>query len=101
MASAVIASFRALGAPASADGTLAITNRTMDAPTMVDVKLGSGLDDAVEVTMKTLAKGETLNLDATNLQYYWRHEVNPGSGDGKYTDWQRVDTSSVDQHVYF
>ena len=86
---------------AFADGALTITNKTIDGQVMVEARMGGGIDDAVLAARQPLKKGESLNLDSTNLQYYWRRELAPGSEDGKWTDWQRVDTRNGDQHVSF
>jgi hypothetical protein len=87
--------------PAFADGALTITNSTVDRAVMVEVRQGSSTADAVPAATQSLTKGQTLRLDPTNLQYFWRREINPGSGDGKWTDWQRVDPRSGDQSVQF
>ena len=90
-----------LTATALADGALTITNKTIDGQVMVEARMGGGLDDAVLAARQPLKKDESLDLDATNLQYYWRRELDPGADDGKWTAWQRVDTRSGDQHVSF
>ena len=90
-----------LGGVALADGALTITNKTVDGPVMVEAKLGASIDDAVTAARQPLKKGESLNLDATNLQYFWRRELDPGSNDEKWTAWERVDTRNGDEHVSF
>lgn len=96
-----LAASGALTGKALADGALTITNKTIDAPVMAEARLGATVDDAVPVAKQPLKKGESLNLDSTNLQNFWRREADPGSNDGKWTDWQRVDTRNGDQHVSF
>ncbi len=90
-----------LASKALADGALTITNKTIDAPVMVETRIGTSLADAVLSARVALKKGESLNLDATNLINFWRREVVPASGDSQWTDWQRVDTRFGDQHVSF
>ncbi len=96
-----------LASKALADGALTITNKTIDAPVMVETRLGTTLDDAVLTAREPLRKGESLDLDATNLLTFWRRQSDPGSSEGTessegpWTDWQRVDTRYGDQHVSF
>jgi hypothetical protein len=86
--------------PAFADGGLTIKDVTIPGPVTVEVRLGTGIaSESVPAATASLKKGENLKLDSTNLQFFWRREANPGSGDGKWTDWQRVDPRSGDQTV--
>lgn len=96
---AVLALTLTFASPALADGKLLIKNVSIDTPLAVEVRLGSSVQDSVFAANAVLKKGDTLNLDETNLQYFWRREVNPGSSDGKWTDWQRVDPRGGDQRV--
>ena len=100
-AAVLFAAFGTLATSALADGALTITNKTVDQQVMVEARLGDTPDDAVLAARQPLKKGESLNLDATNLQYYWRRELDPGANDDKWTAWERVDTRSGDQHVSF
>ncbi len=90
-----------LASKALADGALTITNKTIDAPVVVETRLGATLDEAVLTAREPLKKGESLNLDVTNLVPFWRREAVPGSNDGAWTDWKRVDTRFGDQRVSF
>ena len=91
----------AVAGTALADGALTITNKTIDGQVIVEARMGGGIDDAVLAARQPLKKGETLSLDSTNLQYFWRRQLDPGANDDKWTDWQRVDTRNGDQHVTF
>ena len=98
---AFLVAFGTLARSALADGALTITNKTVDSQVMVEARLGDTPDDSVLAARQPLKKGESLDLDATNLQYYWRRELDPGANDDKWTAWQRVDTRGGDQHVSF
>ena len=91
----------ALRGVALADGTVSITNLTVDAPTTVDVRVGNRVEDAISAGGQSLKKGDTFTLPATNMLTFWRREVNPGSGDGKWTDWSKIDARNGDQRVTF
>ena len=86
---------------ALADGNLTIKNATIDSSVMVEVRQGASSADSVPAGTVPLKKGESVQFDSTNLQYFWRREANPGSNDGKWTDWERVDPRSGNQKVEF
>lgn len=96
LASLALLSF---ASPALADGGLTIKNATIPGPVTVEVRLGTTVEDAAPAGTMPLKKGESFKLDPTNLQFFWRREANPGSTDGKWTDWQRVDPRLGDQTV--
>ena len=86
-----------LAAPALADGALTVKNATIDSPVPVEVRIGTAIDTAVPAAYATLKKGETIVLDPTNLQYFWRR----ANGGTDWTDWQRVDVRYGNQNVEF
>ncbi|MBV8150487.1 MAG: hypothetical protein JO101_03960 [Candidatus Eremiobacteraeota bacterium] len=85
--------------PVLADGSLTVKNATVDGSVGVQVRIGSSMDDATPAANATLKRGESVTLDATNLQYFWRREQQAGSG--TWTDWQRVDPRYSNQYVEF
>ena len=97
--SAVSLALLSFAAPAFADGGLTVKDVTIPGPVTVEVRLGTVVNDAALAAVMPLKKGESFTLDPTNLQFFWRREANPGSGDGKWTDWQRVDPRSGNQTV--
>lgn len=77
------------------EGTVRIRNTGYDA-IAVEVRVGQTEDRSVNYGTRTLKKGEDWTITA-NLPVFWRREVNPGSGDGKMTDWKRVVPSPTEQ----
>lgn len=89
------------GGAALADGTVSITNSTIDQPVSVEVRVGNTMSDAVVAGSQVLKKGETANFGPTNMRSFWHREADPGTNDGKWTDWVAVDSRNGDQHVTF
>ncbi|MBV8074150.1 MAG: hypothetical protein JO140_01885 [Candidatus Eremiobacteraeota bacterium] len=87
-------------APALADGSLTIKNVTVAQAVGVEVRAGSTAADSVPLAHLVLNKGESVTLDPTNLQFFWRRQ-DPSKGDGQWTDWERVDPRSGNQSVQF
>ncbi|MBV8602105.1 MAG: hypothetical protein JO359_11130 [Candidatus Eremiobacteraeota bacterium] len=88
-------------APALADGSLTIKNATVAQPVTVEVRAGATVADSVPLGNAVLNKGESVTLDPTNLQFFWRRQVDPSKGDSQWTDWERVDPRSGNQSVQF
>lgn len=99
--SGLIATAAACTAPrrADADGLIRFRNVTYAGGVLVEVCVGATLDGAVLYGTRKIAKGETWEVDTTGTPAWWRREVAPGSNDGRYTAWRRVDVSRSDVRV--
>jgi hypothetical protein len=85
--------------PALADGLIRFRNVTFDHGVTVEVRVGSTLDGATLYGTQKIAKGELWEVDTTGTPAWWRRETAPGSNDGRFTAWQRVDPSRSDPRV--
>jgi hypothetical protein len=99
--SGLIATAAALAAPrgASADGLIRFRNVSYAGGVTVEVRVGATLDSAVLYGTQKIAKGEIWEVDTTGTPAWWRREAAPGSNDGRYTAWQRVDVAKSDARV--
>ena len=86
-----------LALPALADGNMTLKNATVESPVPVEVRIGTASETSVPAAYATLNKGDSITLDPTNLQYFWRRDL----GSGKWSDWQQVDTRYGNQRVEF
>jgi hypothetical protein len=85
--------------PASADGLIRFRNVSFDGGVSVEVRVGGTLDSATLYGTQKIAKNETWEVDTTGVPAWWRREAAPGSNDGRFTAWQRVDSSRSDARV--
>jgi hypothetical protein len=90
-----------VAAPASAQGLLRIHNSSFSQPVTVELRVGDTLDGATSYGTKALAQGQSWEVDTGGIYAFWRRELHPGSNDGQYTDWSRVNTSYSDETVNF
>lgn len=88
-----------LARPAFAEGIITFHNGSSATPVLVEVRLGDTLDSAVPLASKKLAKNESWDVDTNGVLSWWRREVTPGAGDGKFTDWKRVNTLQSDEKI--
>jgi hypothetical protein len=56
-------------------------------------RLGGALRD------ERIAKGDRWEVDTSGVLAWWRCESTPGANDGRFTDWQRVNTIQVDEMI--
>jgi hypothetical protein len=96
---AVSAAACLLTRPALADGLIRFRNVSFARGVLVEVRVGDTLDAATLYGTQRIAKGDLWEVDTTGTPAWWRREMAPGSNDGRYTDWQRVDPSRSDAHV--
>ena len=85
--------------PALGDGLIRFKNLSFAGGVIVEVRVGETLDEAVLYGTRKLGKGELWEVDTTGTPAWWRREIAPGSNDGRYTAWQRVDPSRSDARV--
>ncbi|GEM_PF-1801194 len=85
--------------PALADGLIRFRNVTFDRGVTVEVRVGSTLDGATLYGTQKIAKGDLWEVDTTGTTAWWRRETAPGTNDGRYTAWQRIDPSRSDPRV--
>ncbi len=83
---------------ARADGLIRFRNASFDGVTL-EVRVGSSLDAATLYGTRKLARGELWEVDTAGSQAWWRRESTPGSNDGRFTDWDHVDSSGGDVRV--
>lgn len=88
-----------VAAPASAQGLLRIHNSSISQPVTVEVRVGDTLDNATSYGTKALSQGQSWEVDTGGIYAFWRRELHPGSNDGQYTAWTRVNTSNSDETV--
>ena len=89
----------AFARPAFADGLIRFRNVSFDRAVNVEVRVGTTLEGATLYGTQKIPKGELWEVDTTGTPAWWRREVAPGSNDGRYTAWQRVDPGSSDARV--
>jgi predicted ATP-grasp superfamily ATP-dependent carboligase len=89
----------ALRATADADGLIRFRNVSFTGGVSVEVRVGDTLDAAVLYGTQKIAKGDSWEVDTTGATAWWRRDASPGSNDGRYTAWQRVDSSRSDARV--
>ena len=85
--------------PALADGLIRFRNVSFRGGVLVEVRVGSTLDAATLYGTQKIARGEMWEVDTTGALAWWRRELAPGSNDGRFTSWQRVDPSRSDERV--
>ena len=85
--------------PAFADGLIRFRNVSFPSSILVEVRVGATLDAATLYGTQKIARGDLWEVDTTGAVAWWRREVAPGSNDGRYTAWQRVDPSRSDERV--
>ena len=85
--------------PALADGLIRFRNVSFARAVLIEVRVGDTFDAATLYGTQRLAKNETWEVDTTGTPAWWRRELAPGSNDGRYTSWQRVDPSRSDLRV--
>ena len=85
--------------PASADGLIRFRNVSFAGGVSVEVRVGDTLDAATLYGTQKIARGEYWEVDTTGTPAWWRRETAPGSNDGRYTAWQRVDSSRANARV--
>jgi len=88
-----------LARPARADGLIRFRNVSFSGGVSVEVRVGDSLDSATLYGTQKIAKGDLWEVDTTGTTAWWRREASPGSNDGRYTAWQRVDSSRSDARV--
>ncbi|HEY0393207.1 MAG TPA: hypothetical protein VGD01_01810 [Candidatus Elarobacter sp.] len=98
---AVVASAAACGLarPARADGLIRFRNVSFAGGVVLEVRVGDTFDAAALYGTRKLGKGETWEVDTTGVPAWWRREIAPGSNDGRFTVWQRVDSNGADARV--
>jgi hypothetical protein len=96
---AVSAAAAFLARPALADGLIRFRNVSFARAVLVEVRVGETLDAATLYGTQRIAKNESWEVDTTGTPAWWRRELAPGSNDGRYTGWQRVDPSRSDARV--
>ena len=84
---------------ANADGLIRFRNVSFAGGVSVEVRVGDTLDSATLYGTQKIAKGDSWEVDTTGTTSWWRREAAPGSNDGRYTAWQRVDSSRSDARV--
>ncbi|HEY0615742.1 MAG TPA: hypothetical protein VGC96_13905 [Candidatus Elarobacter sp.] len=89
----------ALARPASADGLIRFRNVTFGGGVTLEVRVGDDFEGAALYGTRKLARGESWEVDTTGVPAWWRREVAPGSNDGRYTAWVRVDSRTTDARV--
>ena len=89
----------AVARPAVAQGLIRFHNASFSAPVLVEVRVGDTLDGATLYGIQKIAKGDSWEVDTGGDLAWWRREVTPGSSDGKYTPWQRVNTIQSDEKI--
>jgi hypothetical protein len=89
----------AMRAAANADGLIRFRNVSFAGGVSVEVRVGDTLESATLYGTQKIAKGESWEVDTTGALAWWRREAAPGSNDGRYTPWQRVDPSRSDARV--
>lgn len=85
--------------PANAEGLIRFRNVSFARGVLVEVRVGPTLDAATLYGMQKIAKGDLWEVDTTGVPAWWRRELAPGSNDGRFTAWQRVDSSRSDERV--
>ena len=85
--------------PALGEGLIRFRNLSFAGGVTLEVRVGATLDSAVLYGTRKLGKGELWEVDTTGTPAWWRREIAPGSNDGRYTGWQRVDSSGTDARV--
>ena len=85
--------------PALADGLIRFRNVTFPNSILVEVRVGATIDAATLYGTQKIARGDLWEVDTTGAVAWWRREVAPGSNDGRYTAWQRIDPSRSDERV--
>jgi hypothetical protein len=88
-----------LARPVAAQGLIRFHNASFAAPVQVEVRIGDTLESAVLYGVQKIPKGETWEVDTSGVLGWWRREVTPGSGDGRFTDWKRVNVAQSDEKV--
>ncbi|HEX3468531.1 MAG TPA: hypothetical protein VHT05_10665 [Candidatus Elarobacter sp.] len=86
-------------AAARAAGLIRFRNVSFDEGVTVEVRVGASLDAAALYGTRKLVRSEEWEVDTAGSPAWWRRESAPGSNDGRYTDWQHVETSSGDVRV--
>ena len=89
-----------LGARAAlADGLIRFRNVSFDGGVTIEVRVGASLESATLYGTQNIAKNDAWEVDTAGSPAWWRRELAPGSHDGRYTAWQRVDSSRSDERV--
>ncbi len=96
---AVTAAACLVARPARADGLIRFRNVSFAGGVLVEVRVGDPLDAATLYGTQKIAKGDLWEVDTTGVPAWWRREMAPGSNDGRYTAWKRVDPSRSDERV--
>jgi hypothetical protein len=85
--------------PVLAEGLIRFRNVSYSGGVTVEVRVGRNLDSATLYGTQKIARGEAWEVDTAGTPAWWRREVAPGSNDGRYTAWERVDSSRSDERV--
>ena len=85
--------------PALAEGLIRFRNVSFPRGILVEVRVGSTLDAATLYGTQKIARGDLWEVDTTGVLAWWRREVTPGANDGRFTAWQRVDSSRSNERV--
>ncbi|HEV3089329.1 MAG TPA: hypothetical protein VGX96_19145 [Candidatus Elarobacter sp.] len=85
--------------PALADGLIRFRNVSFARGVVVEVRVGDTFDAAALYGTQRIAKNDVWEVDTTGAPAWWRREVAPGSNDGRYTEWRRVDSKRTDARV--
>ena len=96
---ATAAAWLVLRPAADADGLIRFRNVSFAGGVSVEVRVGDTLDSATLYGTQKIARGESWEVDTTGATAWWRREAAPGSNDGRYTTWQRVDSSRSNARV--
>ena len=88
-----------LALPAQAQGLIQFHNGTLGAPVKVEVRIGGTLESSVLYGARTVPKGDTWEVDTSGVLAWWRREATPGTSDGRFTEWKRVNTLQFDEKV--
>ncbi len=96
---AVSAAACVVARPALADGLIRFRNVSFPGSILVEVRVGNTLETATLYGTQKIARGDLWEVDTTGTPAWWRRELAPGTNDGRYTAWQRVDSNRSDERV--
>ena len=85
--------------PVLAEGLIRFRNVSFTGGVSVEVRVGPTLDAATLYGTQRIAYHDYWEVDTTGTPAWWRREVAPGSNDGRFTAWERVDSSRSDASV--
>ncbi|HYW53537.1 MAG TPA: hypothetical protein VFF00_03105 [Candidatus Elarobacter sp.] len=96
---AAVAAAALTARPARAEGLIRFRNVSFARGVTIEVRVGDTFDGAALYGTQKIARGELWEVDTAGVPAWWRREVAPGSNDGRYTAWQRVDPGRADARI--